>query len=102
MILAAQVERGVLGQQVAGLFNPPLAAEHQTGQDQRLRPGAAFDQPAVDQQLVGAALQALTLRGALRSRPSASLRSRPSASVAARTMSRAGSPAAIICLAWLS
>src|SRR4051812_49064208 len=56
MILAADVERRVLRQQLAGLGDLPLGREHRARHDQRLRPRPALSQPTAHQQLVCADL----------------------------------------------
>src|SRR4051794_19597540 len=52
MVLAAHLERRVLGQHVTGLRKLPLAAEHPSGHDQRLSAAPALGQPAAHEQLV--------------------------------------------------
>ena len=52
MVAAAQLERRIGGKAGAGLVEPPLAAPDRAGQNQRLRLGAAFGKPALDQQRV--------------------------------------------------
>src|SRR5207237_10391599 len=54
MILAANLERRVLGEHLAGFGQLLLAREHRSGHDQRLSPRPALGEPAAYQQLVGA------------------------------------------------
>src|ERR1700733_4957712 len=56
MVLPAHLQRHILGQHVARLADPPLAGEHLSRQDQRLRPGPAFHQTPKPQQLIGTLL----------------------------------------------
>jgi hypothetical protein len=56
MVLAAQLERLIGLHQIARLGHALLAAEDETGEDQRLRAGAAVCQPALHQRDVGALL----------------------------------------------
>ena len=56
MVAPAHLERGIPGDLLPGLVDPRLAREHQPRHHQRLRPRAAFGEPALDQQLVDAAL----------------------------------------------
>lgn len=56
MIAPAHRDRRIRGQLLAGLVDPRLPGKHQPRHHQRLRPGAAFGQPALDQQLIDAAL----------------------------------------------
>ena len=53
MVAALDRQRGVGGELVAGLVDPPLAVIDDAGEDQRLRLGPAFRQPALDEQLIG-------------------------------------------------
>ena len=52
MIAPAHLERRVLCQHLARLGQLGLAAEHESGQDQRLRTRAAFGEATCDQQLI--------------------------------------------------
>ena len=52
MIASAHVERRVGRQLLAGLVHLAVADEHQPRHDERLRPGPAFGQAAIDEHLV--------------------------------------------------
>ena len=54
MIAPLDDQRGAFGQQIARLGDPAVPGEDIAGQDQRLRPGAAFGETLGDEQLVGA------------------------------------------------
>ncbi|MCD6076039.1 MAG: hypothetical protein K0Q70_2922 [Rhodospirillales bacterium] len=52
MILAAQLKRQILGDLEPGLVEALFVREDEPGHDKRLRARAAFDQAAVDEQLI--------------------------------------------------
>lgn len=53
MILTAQVERSIFRKRVARFGDTTVLAEDKSRHDQRLCPGAALDETALDQQEVG-------------------------------------------------
>ncbi len=57
VVSALDHQRGLSSDLVAGLVDPAIAGVDQTGQDQRLRPGPAFGQATLDQQLIGPPLR---------------------------------------------
>ena len=71
MVMALHAQRRFGRQQVARLADAALAAEHLSGEDQRLRTGAALGEAAIDQKLVGAPLQGCYSSGRVPSVPSA-------------------------------
>ncbi len=54
VVLTAYFKRRAIGQQIARLLHPLGIAEHLSGQDKRLRPGAAFRKARRHQQQVSA------------------------------------------------
>jgi hypothetical protein len=56
VIAAAYRERGLIGDCLTGFLDTPLARIDETREDQRLRALAAFGEAAIDEKLVGAAL----------------------------------------------
>jgi hypothetical protein len=56
MVTAANLYRSFVGDCFTGFVDPPLASIDDTGEDQRLRLGAAFGEAAIDEKLIGAAL----------------------------------------------
>lgn len=58
MVAPAHLQRRILGQLLPRLGQFRLAAEHQPRHYQRLRPGAAFRQPALDKHLIDPAFPA--------------------------------------------
>ena len=56
MIAPAHIKARILGDLVPRLVDLGLASEHQPRHQQRLRPRTALGQPALDQQLIDAAL----------------------------------------------
>jgi hypothetical protein len=54
MVLAAQLERRLVGQQVAGLGDAPLAAEYLASQDERRGAAAGLGQATLDHKQIGA------------------------------------------------
>jgi hypothetical protein len=56
VVLAAQLDRCVLGHRLAGFVDAAGAAEDETGQNERLGARPAVHEATVEQQLVGAAL----------------------------------------------
>jgi len=53
MVAALDLERRILGQQVARLCDPLVTREHRAGKDQRLSPRPALREPPRNEQLVG-------------------------------------------------
>jgi hypothetical protein len=54
MLLAPHLQRSIVRERLPRLFDLALAREDKPGQDQGLRLGAALDQAAVDEHLIGA------------------------------------------------
>jgi hypothetical protein len=66
VIAAFYVEHGVFGELLSRFVDLAIAGEDEPRHDQRLRAGAAFNEPAVDEHLIGALLgHAVALVGAL-------------------------------------
>ena len=64
MIAPAHLERRGRIERLPSLVDLAITGIDMAREDQRLRPGAAFDQPALDKQLIGARLrhQSSTMR----------------------------------------
>jgi hypothetical protein len=91
MVATFDGQHRVGGEPIAGLVDPPIACINKPGEDQRLRPGPALRQPALDQQLIDPLLRQQSETSYARAGCSAI--SRPSADKAIATMWRALSPA---------